>query len=88
MGILERIDKRLTLMNEMMHTVGAVDGIPAAYSAEQQLRTATTRCIACRMPESCGQWLAEHRDGAPAAPDFCPNRQLFASWAERMPAEA
>lgn len=77
---MDRMNERAALMGRMMETIGATDKIPQSLVAESELRQAANRCLCCEKTEECAAWLKSHQDGAQAAPELCPNANLFAAW--------
>lgn len=79
MRILDMVGARLDQLNEMAGQAGASFVSHDACRLEQDMRRAVFRCLFCRRAAECRTWL--DADGAHGtAPEFCPNRDLFAQY--------
>jgi hypothetical protein len=77
---IDKMNERANLMGRMMETIGAMDKMPNGISLGIDMRTAAARCKACECTRECALWLQENETGASAAPEMCPNADLFAEW--------
>lgn len=85
MTMLERIDRHDRLLSEMTKTMN-IDLSGAIENGEmsvQEMRGRLMRCLTCGQTDQCEKWLAEHRDGADAPPEFCRNRLTLIEEAAR-----
>ena len=78
--VFNRVLTQAGLMDRMMQKTG-VDPLEVIRKDQgASWYEARTRCIDCVSVQHCRAWLeAEHGDGRPIAPQFCPNSALFDS---------
>lgn len=82
MGLMSRIDQRMTLMGEMFRQTDADLSRLPHFGLETRYRSAVARCLGCSSKVKCQQWLAaNHQDTAP--PAFCRNAGLIAELREK-----
>jgi hypothetical protein len=77
--MVRHVERQARRMHDMMHRL---DVDPAALARERggdAYAEARTRCLKCLDAHECVYWL-EAGVAADAAPDFCPNRELFESF--------
>jgi len=85
MSLSKKLDRHARLVERMASAQG-IDLDEALQRAELQsgeLRAGVYRCVGCENVGTCEHWLAEHRDGADAAPDYCRNSALFKSLTQK-----
>lgn len=82
MSWMDRLNERAELMGRMMRTIGAMQGAHGHVGASE-IRLAASRCMGCDRSDDCRHWLDAHQDGAKAAPELCPNQDLFKTWQSR-----
>jgi hypothetical protein len=79
MGLFDKLDRHADLVTRMADTVGADLGEAAIRGQirPEEMRSAVIRCTACDSVEDCQHWLADHADGAEAAPGYCRNKSVL-----------
>ena len=76
MGIIEKIDQRLSMMGDMMTATDTDLSTEATISSVSGYRSMVSRCLNCPQPDECKTWLQEGHEHA-EAPAFCPNRGIL-----------
>ncbi len=72
MGIIEKMDQRLSMMGDMMRATDTDLADTLAHASSAQYSAMVSRCLNCPAPKQCQDWLAEgHTHAQP--PEFCPN---------------
>ena len=72
----KRFEERGNLLSAMFRRTGASFANADSLVAENTVRQAVGRCLACRDEEACKAWLETAKPGA-KPPDFCRNAQLI-----------
>jgi Family of unknown function (DUF6455) len=67
---------RLELRRRMMRALGIRVPHSLTYDEQEQVRETISACSSCNHTDACSEWLTGEPT-AGAAPEFCPNRQLF-----------
>ena len=81
----ERLEKHERLVSQMAETLGLdlVEEVQRGNLAPSELRNRVFRCVGCDCTQACASWMADHVQGAEAAPEYCRNHQMFADLAAR-----
>ncbi|MDY6858688.1 MAG: DUF6455 family protein [Pseudomonadota bacterium] len=77
----KKLDEHAELVTRMADTLG-VDLAEEAQRGRmrpEQMRNTVLRCVGCLQAGACRDFLAEHMDGADAAPAYCRNKDLLDS---------
>lgn len=78
--MIDRIDRRMQLMNQMMARVGVEAPERMSNGSRGGFRSAAFQCLGCDSESNCREWLGAVGDpNAEDAPAFCPNRRYFDS---------
>jgi hypothetical protein len=72
----KRYEEHGNLMTAMFRRTGASFANADGLAAENTVRQAVDRCLACRDEEACKEWLDVAEPGA-KPPSFCRNAQLI-----------
>ncbi len=75
------VERQARRMHEMMDILNVDAGRLARLDQGEAYAAARLRCLDCSEAGRCLDWL-EHAVPTAAAPDFCPNVDLF-EWASR-----
>jgi hypothetical protein len=78
MFALDKADRRMSNMSEMMGRLGLDPVLLAHAGLGLNYRSAIQHCRSCRADEECRNWLSREAKSIDRAPAFCPNAELFA----------
>ncbi|WP_267138909.1 DUF6455 family protein [Anianabacter salinae] len=80
MSIMEKLNRRSSLVNRMADTVGVdmAEQMMRAHVSPDEVRGAVFRCMSCRQDQTCEAWMDAHPQGAAAAPGYCRNGEMLA----------
>ena len=78
MFALDRVDRQLGNLSEMMERLGLDPAVVAQERLGLALSSAIRGCQACRTGEVCRDWLLRATPSLRQAPAFCPNADTFA----------
>ena len=80
---MNRFDKHAELVNRMAETLGVdlAEEMLRGNLPPQDLRSTVLNCMSCREAGACEAWLAEHPEGADAAPGYCRNKERLTALA-------
>lgn len=76
MGMIDSMDKRLTMMGKMMKATDTDLSEAGITPTSSEFSAMVTRCFNCPSPDSCESWLKEGHEHT-QAPGFCPNKQVL-----------
>lgn len=76
MTLIDRLDRKASLMGEMMRRTHAVGNEAVDIVGDNQIRNAVWRCLACADGDRCEAWLERAADDSPP-PGFCRNRHML-----------
>lgn len=81
---MDTMSRHNGLVRRMGKAVGAdpARAVAEGTLAPQALRSAVLRCTGCTHTAECEHFLADHPDGAEAAPEYCLNADLMAALAD------